>query len=160
MASEDEHRFEDTLNTFKHHRYEVVPTGEIFDGEAELRTFYDETHQAFPDFHFENTNLRHMDDAVIVETDFVATHLGAWRGLPATGRPVRYRMCNIFEFEGEGLVCERLHFDLMTVLQQVGIARDPTSPVGRLLTFVNHPLLVAGAFARSLWTQPGTKIRP
>ncbi len=149
MASEDEHRFEDTLKTFSHPRYEVVPTGEVIDGEDALRAFYDESHRAFPDFHFENTNLRHLDDAVVVETDFVGTHRGPWRGLPATGRSVRYRMCNIFEFQGEDLVCERLHFDLLTVLKQIGIARDPTTLAGRLMTFMNHPLVVTGAFARS-----------
>jgi len=149
MATEDEHRFEDTLSTFSHPRYEVIPTGEVFDGEDELRGFYAESHRAFPDFHFENTVLRHLDDAVVVETDFVGTHLGPWRGLPATGRGVRYRMCNLFEFEGEDLVCERLHFDLLTVLQQIGIARDPTSSWGRVVTFLNHPLVVGRAFARA-----------
>ena len=149
MASEDEHRFDDTLETFAHHRYEVVPTGEVHDGEAALRAFYAETHLAFPDFHFENTTMRHLDDAMVVETDFVGTHLGPWRGLPATGRTVRYRMCNLFEFEGEGLVCERLYFDLLTALTQIGIARDPTTTAGRLMTFLNHPIVVAGAFFRS-----------
>ena len=149
MSSEQEHRFEDTLRTFSHPRYEVVPTGEIIDGEAGVRAFYDETDRAFPDFRFENTKLRHLDDGVLVETDFVGTHLGPWRGLPATGQPVRYRMCNVFEFDGERLLCERLYFDLLTALQQLGIARDPTSLGGRLMTFVNHPLVVARAFVRA-----------
>ena len=92
-----------------------------------------------------------MDDAVMVETDFVGTHLGPWRGLPATGRRVRYRMCNIFEFEGDRLVCERLHFDLLTVLEQVGIARDPTTPAGRVMTFVNHPWRVTSAYVQSIF---------
>lgn len=36
--------------------------------------------------------LHHADDAMLVEIDFVGTQEGAWRGLPATGRLVRYRM--------------------------------------------------------------------
>jgi len=60
-------------------------------------------------------------------------------------------MCNVFVFEGEHLVCERLYFDLMTVLRQVGIARDPTSTSGRLATFVNHLLVVGGALLRGLF---------
>ena len=113
-----------------------------------MRGFYAESDTAFPDFRFENTVLYHSADAVIVETDFVGTHLGSWRGLPATGRTVRYRMCNIFEFEREALVCERLHFDLLTILRQLGVARDPTSLTGRLVTFLSHPITIVRAFLR------------
>jgi len=49
------------------------------------------------------------------------------------------KMGNVFVFEGEGLVCERLYFDLATILRQVGIARDPTRPLGRAMTFANSP---------------------
>ena len=59
-------------------------------------------------------------------------------------------MRNIFVFEEDRLVCERLHFDLMTILRQVGIARDPTTLSGRVATFVNHPLVVGRAFVRGL----------
>ena len=128
----------------------TIATGEEHDGAAELRHFYAETSTAFPDFRFENADFHHCVDAVITEVDFVGTHLGAWRGLPATGRKVRYRMCNIFVFDGDKLVCERLHFDLHTVLMQVGIARDPTTMLGQLTTFANHPVHVSAAFLRSL----------
>ena len=94
MQTEEQARFDVTLKTFHHPRYEVVATGDVHDGAAAVMAFYAETHQAFPDFRFENTVIRHADDAVFVETDFVGTHLGGWRGLPATGKPVRYRMFN------------------------------------------------------------------
>jgi len=59
---------------------------------------------------------------------------------------VSYRMCNVFVFEGERLVAERLYFDMIGILRQLGIASDPTSLRGRLEIFVNHPLVVASAF--------------
>jgi hypothetical protein len=90
---------------------------------------------------------------VFVEVDFVGTHLGPWRGLPPTGRTIRYRMCNVFEFDGESLVCERLFFDLNTILQQLGIARDPTSTSGQVMTFINHPITVTRAFIRQLFSR-------
>lgn len=148
MDSEDRHDFEETLGTFSHCRYEVVLTGEVFDGAEALRGFYAETHRAFPDFRFEGGRFHHCEAGVIVETTFVATHAGPWRGLPATGRPVRYAMCNVFEFEDDRLVCERLYFDLQGVLQQVGIARDPTSLAGRLGAVLNHPITILGALLR------------
>lgn len=150
IDSERDHDFDRTLATFTRPRYEVMPTGDVFDSDADVLTFLKESHVAFPDFGFENEVLHHADDAVIVEIMFVGTHQGMWRGLPATGRRVRYKMCNVFVFEGESLVCERLHFDLLTVLQQLGIARDPTTLAGRLNTFASHPLVVARAFLQSL----------
>ncbi len=145
MRCEDAHDFEGALRTFDRARYEVTPTGDEHEGDDAVRRFYAESDRAFPDFHFETTNTMAADDAVIVEVDFVGTHRGHWRGLPATGAEVRYRMCNVFEFEGDRLVCERLHFDLLTILRQLGIARDPTSLWGRIATFANHPITVARA---------------
>jgi steroid delta-isomerase-like uncharacterized protein len=148
MDSEVQHTFEETIATFTHPRYEVVPTGEVFDGVEALRDFYQETETAFPDFHFGEPILQHSDDSVIVEVDFIGTHLGPYRGLPPTGRELRYRMCNVFVFEGTDLVCERLYFDRLTIMIQLGIARDPTSMLGRIMTAFNHPLTLLGALLR------------
>lgn len=82
MDSEIRHDFEATIATFARPRYEIVPEDEVLDGVEALRAFYAETDRGFPDFRFENTRMYHCDDAVIVETDFVGTHRGTWRGLP------------------------------------------------------------------------------
>lgn len=148
MASEERGDFAATVATFSRPRYEVAPTGETHDGEAAVRAFLEESGAAFPGFHFEDTILHVAGDAVIVEATFVGRHEGMWRGLPPTGEPVAYRMCNVFAFEEDRLVCEKLHFDVLTILRQVGIARDPTTLAGRLTTFANHPVTVASAFAR------------
>lgn len=148
MDSEVQHTFEETIATFTHPRYEVVPTGEVFDGVEALRDFYAETETAFPDFRFGEPILHHCDDSVIVEVDFIGTHLGPYRGLPPTGRELRYRMCNVFVFEGTDLVCERLYFDRLTIMIQLGIARDPTSILGRIMTAFNHPLTLLGTLLR------------
>jgi steroid delta-isomerase-like uncharacterized protein len=150
MAAEERKDFDATVATFARPRYEVIATGEVHDGAGDVGAFLRESGLAFPDFRFETHAVRHLDDAVFVEVDFIGTHEGGWRGLPATGRRVRYRMGNVFEFEGDGLVTERLYFDLLTILRQLGIARDPTSLAGRLTTFANHPITIASAFARGL----------
>jgi steroid delta-isomerase-like uncharacterized protein len=150
VDSENRHAYGETVKTFAHPRYEVVATGDVYEGDAAVEGFLRESGVAFPDFRIEERALHHADDAVICEVEFVGTHLGAWRGLPPTGRTIRYRMCNVFVFEGDRLVCERLYFDLMTVLRQVGIARDPTTLGGRIATVLNHPLVTAGAALRSL----------
>jgi steroid delta-isomerase-like uncharacterized protein len=150
MATEVAKDFDATVRTFARPRYEVIATGETHEGASSVHSFLSETGEAFPDFRFETHAIRHADDALLVEVDFVGTHRGPWRGLPATGRAVRYRMGNVFLFEDEGLVAERLYFDLLTVLRQLGIARDPTSLSGRLQTLVAHPITVGGALVRGL----------
>jgi hypothetical protein len=57
-------------------------------------------------------------------------------------------MLNLFLFEDDGLVCERMYFDLLTPLRQIGIARDPTSLAGRIGAALNHPLTVSRALLR------------
>ena len=59
-------------------------------------------------------------------------------------------MVIIFRFEDTSMVCERVYFDLGTVLRQLGVARDPNSTAGRLATMLNHPVTVARAFLRKL----------
>jgi steroid delta-isomerase-like uncharacterized protein len=142
------------LETFHEARYEVMCTREVHDGAVAVQAFYDESATAFPDLTLELEELHHTDGGVFVEVDLVATHLGAWRGLPPTGRAVRYRMCNLFVFDEDRLVCERMYFDLLTVLQQIGIARDPASLAGRLATAVNHPVTVARALIRGAAKKP------
>lgn len=149
IASENRHEFDATIKTFHHPRYEVFATGEVFDGEKAVSDFFQETHTAFPDFHAEPTAFYHADNAVLVEVSFLGTHTGFWRGLPPTYRPVTYSLVSNFLFEEDKLVCERLYFDLFTILRQVGIARDPTTLSGKIATFLNHPITTGTAFLRS-----------
>ena len=148
MESENHHEFDTTIGTFAHPRYEIIATGDVYDGEAEVRRYYAETRAAFPDQRNELLALHHADDAVIVEFDLLGTHLGPLRGLPATGRAFRCRMCALFVFAEAEIVCERVYFDQATILRQLGVARDPSSPAGRLAMLLSHPLTLGRALLR------------
>ena len=145
MESENRHEFDVTMGTFHHPRYELIATGDVHDGPDEVAAYFHETRTAFPDQRNELIQLHHADDAVIVEFWLLGTHLGSFRGLPATGRPFTCRMTAFFIFEEDRLVCERVYFDANTILRQLGIAHDPTSLRGRLATVANHPLTVGRA---------------
>jgi steroid delta-isomerase-like uncharacterized protein len=123
MESENRHEFDVTMATFHHPRYEIVPTGDVYDGEEEVARYFAETRAAFPDQRNELIRMYHADDAVIVEFDLKGTHEGPLRGIPATGRAFTCRTLAIFEFEeeGEGIVCERVYFDVATILGQLGL---------------------------------------
>jgi predicted ester cyclase len=118
-----------------------VATGDVFDGEDAVRAYFAETRRAFPDQRNELVALHHADYAVIVEFDLVGTHLGPLRALPPTGRAFRCRRSSHF-------VCERVYFDRLTIMQQLGLAHDSASVAGRVSMLVSHPLTVGRALVR------------
>ena len=150
MDSENRHEFETTLGTFRQPRYELVATGEVYDGAAQVRGYYDETRRAFPDQRNELLALHHGDGAVLVEAVIRGTHKGPLRSLPPTGRAFELPILAVFVFEGEDLLCERVYFDQGTVLRQLGVARDPLSLIGRLGTALSHPVTIARGAIRSI----------
>jgi steroid delta-isomerase-like uncharacterized protein len=121
MQSENEHDFELTLSTFDHPRYELIATGEVYDGAEQVSGYYAATRSAFPDQRNSNVVLHYADDAVIAEFDLDGTHLGPLGGIAPTGRSFRCRMCALFLFEpgGERIVCERVYFDQTTIARQL-----------------------------------------
>ena len=121
MASENRLDFDATIATFTHPRYELIGTGQVFDGTDEVMDYYRSSRAAFPDQRNLIHTLRHADDAVIVEFDLLGTHTGDFLGVAPTGNTFRARMAAIFEFEGDRITCERIYFDSGTVLRQLGI---------------------------------------
>jgi len=121
MESENRHEFDVTLRTFAHPRYELIATGEVYDGEEAVRGYYAATRAAFPDQRNVVHAIHHADDAVIVEFDLLGTHRGPLRGIPPTGCAFTCRMVALFLFDGELIVCERVYFDAATILRQLGI---------------------------------------
>jgi steroid delta-isomerase-like uncharacterized protein len=154
MTAENAHTFDTAIGFFARPRYEVVATGEVYDGTAELGRLMHENVTAFPDFQYDPERLHHADDAIVVEGTFRGTQLGTWRGLPATGRKVEFPMLIVFPFEGEAMMGERIFFDLNTALRQLGVARDPNSVGGKITTVLNHPVTIGRALLRKLRRHP------
>jgi steroid delta-isomerase-like uncharacterized protein len=150
VATENRHDYDATLGTFEHPRYELIGTGDVYDGPEEVARYYEEMRVGFPDRHDTILAIHHADDAAFLEFDARGTHRGPFRGLPPTGRAFECRMMAVFLFEEDRLVCERVYFDGDTILRQLGIARDPMSLGGRIATAVNHPLTVGRALLRQV----------
>ena len=149
MEAENAHDFERCIAAFSHPRYEIVATGEVWDGHSGVNTLLQENMRAFPDFRFHPESFHHATEAVVVEGRFTGTHRGVWRGLPATGRKVEFRLIIVFQFDGERMICERTYFDIGTPLRQLGVARDPNTRAGKIATALNHPVVVGRAMLRS-----------
>jgi steroid delta-isomerase-like uncharacterized protein len=121
MESENVHDFDTTIGTFEHPRYEIIPTGQVFDGEEQVREYFRTTRSAFPDQRNELVALHHADDAVIVEFDLKGTHEGPLGDVPPTGKAFTCRMVAFFLFDEDQLVCERVYFDAATIAAQLGL---------------------------------------
>jgi steroid delta-isomerase-like uncharacterized protein len=113
MDTEVTQEFDRTLATFNGHpRYEIMPTGQIFDGDDEVMGYYRMTRTAFPDQRHDNVRHHVTDDTVIVEFDLLGTNLGEFYGLPPTGKAFRVPIIAVFFFDGDRIVNERVYFDL------------------------------------------------
>jgi steroid delta-isomerase-like uncharacterized protein len=150
MESENRHEYDATIATFDHPRYELIGTGDVYDGPEEVARYFEETRTAFPDQENEVLAIHHSDVAVLVEALVRGTHLGPFRGLPPTRRHWEMQFLAVFVFEEDRLVCERVYFDAGTVLQQLGIAHDPLSLTGKIATVFNHPLTIGQALVRQV----------
>jgi steroid delta-isomerase-like uncharacterized protein len=122
FESEVDHEFERTLATFAGRpRYEIMATGQVYDGDEEVLAYHQGQRAAFPDQHQED--IRHHfadDDTVISEFDLVGTNLGEFYGKPPTGKTFRVPVIAVFFFDGERITNERIYLDAASLLAQIG----------------------------------------
>jgi SnoaL-like polyketide cyclase len=106
-----------------------------------VRQFYKQLLTALPDLEIEVRQQHVAHEAILVEVMIRGTHLGGWRGLPATGRRVELPLCGIYTFNADDrLVGEKIYYDRGTVLRQLGVFHEPVSGMGRICTLAIHPL--------------------
>jgi steroid delta-isomerase-like uncharacterized protein len=147
VSLENAHDLEGVLRTFgETARYDDEPWGEHHEGRDGVRQFYEQLMKALPDLAI-GVKRRHVaDDAILLEVVIRGTHLGAWRGLPATGRPVEFPLCGVYTFDADdNLAGERIYYDRGTVLRQVGVFHEPESALGRISTLLTHPFTIVRA---------------
>ena len=121
MDTEVAKEFDATLATFNGHpHYEIMATGEVFDGNDEVMGYYLRTRTAFPDQRHENVRTHVADDAVITEFDLLGTNLGEFYGLPPTGKSFKVAVIAVFFFEGDRITNERIYFDAASLVSQIG----------------------------------------
>ncbi|HEX2575404.1 MAG TPA: ester cyclase [Aquihabitans sp.] len=133
FTSEVEHDWDTCIATFSAPRYEIVPTGQVHDGEEAVRAYHLAQRAAFPDQRQEHV-VFHVadDDTVISEFDLVGTCTGEFLGLPPTGKSFRVPTIAVFTFdEGAGITNERVYLDAMTLLRQIGHAEDLAPLLGQ-----------------------------
>lgn len=63
MESENHHGYETTMGTFGHPRYEIIPTGDVWDGAEKVRRYFGDMRTALPGQRNELIELHHADAA-------------------------------------------------------------------------------------------------
>lgn len=122
FVSEVEHDFERTLATFAGTpRYEIVPLGQVHEGDEAVLAYHRGQRLAFPDQRQEH--VRHHvadDDTIVSEFDLVGTNTGEFLGLPPTGKAFRVPTVAVFTFDGDKITNERVYLDAATLVVQIG----------------------------------------
>ena len=119
--AENRHDVEAALRTFHRPRYEVAPLGDPVDGAVNVRDLLQGLFEGFPDFQAAIDRLHHSDTVVTAEIRMLGTHRGPWAGIPATGKRIEVPSVCLFEFDGDKLQCEKVYFDMATLMRQLGV---------------------------------------
>jgi predicted ester cyclase len=93
--------------------YELVPTGQRWEGHDGARAFYTELFGAFPDNRFELTEIVVGPQGVFEAARLTGTNLGPWGGVPASGLPVDLEVLILFPWDPVTrlFLGERIWFD-------------------------------------------------
>ncbi len=93
--------------------YEIVPTGQRWEGHAGARDFYTELFAAFPDNRFALSEIVVGPQGVFEVATLAGTNEGPWAGAPPSGLPVALEVLILFPWDPatERFTGERIWFD-------------------------------------------------
>jgi steroid delta-isomerase-like uncharacterized protein len=106
----------------------IVGSGDTFDGPEGARKYNMMWAEAFPDGKITIDNIVAAGDHVVVEFTGRGTHTGTLAGpggsIPATGRSVTLKLCDVLEISGDKLSSQRTYFDGASLLSQLGLTAE------------------------------------
>ena len=109
----------------------VVGSGETFSGQEGSRQYNAGWADAFPDGRVTVDNVVASGDRVVVEFHGEGTHTGPLRTgmgeIPATGRPLLLRLCDVYEFADGKVKAQRTYFDTGSMMAQLGLSAEPAA---------------------------------
>jgi predicted ester cyclase len=79
--------------------YEIVPTGQRWEGHDGARRFYRELFAAFPDNRFALSDIVVGPQGVFEVATLTGTNLGPWAGAPPSGLPVALQVLILFPWD-------------------------------------------------------------
>jgi len=93
--------------------YEIVPTGQRWEGHEGARRFYAELFAAFPDNRFALSEIVVGPQGVFEAATLTGTNQGPWAGAPPSGLPVALQVLILFPWDRNAnrFSGERIWFD-------------------------------------------------
>jgi predicted ester cyclase len=93
--------------------YEMIPTGQRWDGLNGVQAFYTELFAAFPDNRFALSDIVIGPQGVFEAARLTGTNLGPWAGVPPSGMPVDLQVLILFPWNpaAQRFLGERIWFD-------------------------------------------------
>jgi steroid delta-isomerase-like uncharacterized protein len=152
VGFENAHDLEGVIATFGDAaRYDDEPWGAHYEGREQVHQFYAQLMAALPDLSIEIVRRHVAAETIVLEVIIRGTQMGAWRGLPATGRRVEIPLCGIYTFSPDDrLAGERIYYDRAMVLRQLGVFHEPQTALGDIGILLMHPLTILKALGRKL----------
>lgn len=129
LAAENAHDLDGTLATLHENcLFEDCATGQVWHGRDGAADHYRQWWRCFDvtvkrDEH--QIASWTSDSHFIAEATWRGTHTGDFLGVPATGKPVTQPFVVVVAFKDGLMVGERFHYDLASLLRQLGRDRLP-----------------------------------
>lgn len=152
VGHENRHDLDGIMATFgAAARYDDEPWDEHHAGREGVRAFYADLLRAMPDVNLDVRQRHATETAVVLEVVISGHHLGAWRGLPPTARPLAFPLCGIFTFDDDDKIAgEKIYYDRATILRQLGVFHEPDGLAGRINAALMHPMTMLGVIGRMI----------
>jgi steroid delta-isomerase-like uncharacterized protein len=95
--------------------------GEEIRGPENVKEFYTNLRQAFPDIHFKIIDQVAENDKVVTHWSATGTHKGQFKGIPATGNKISFTAMDIDKIlDGKFTECWT-NMDELSLMQQLGV---------------------------------------
>ena len=106
----------------------VVGTGDVFEGPEGSLQYNKSWYDGFPDGKITIDNVLASGDCVVVEFTGHGTHTGtlatSMGQIPATGRSLTLKLCDVIEFKDGKIATQRTYFDTGSMMAQLGISAE------------------------------------
>ena len=113
----------------------VVGSGDRFEGPDGARRYNAAWADAFPDGIITMDNIVASGDTVIAEFTGRGTHTGTLEtsmgAIPATGRSVTLKLCDVIKFKNGKVQQQRTYFDTGSLMAQLGITAEQSAAVNQ-----------------------------
>jgi ketosteroid isomerase-like protein len=124
----EKHDFDAVSKVYAADAVIVTPEGEIHGREA-ITDYFRRQLAAIPDSSYELVAGHEAGNVAIDEGYWVGTNTGplsmpSGETLPATGRSLRLRACDIATVDGGMVVSHRFYYDQLDMLEQLGLLPD------------------------------------